>query len=251
MCHVCHDQTPTLSSCFQTQELFTSVSSAQSWCLVKGGKKNGLQLTRGLEKGREEECWSVSLFFSWDVWVKRRSWNVDGERFAAVLHVKREHRSNISIAAYHGRVGGVLHCKQSTCCLSQSRAVWTIKKNRTCKRRFRGKSTIFFETPQQWAASTPPRLPCFAGCFWTGNSHIECQKGSLTWTYHTSYMLQKSCFSFACTAICYFFQVPVFRRVFVFCKLLPWEPRNASRSELRHMETIVWWQPQNMRATFN
>lgn len=37
----------------------------------------------------------------------------------------------------------MLHCKQSTFCLSQSRAVWTIKKNRTCKRRFRGKSTIF------------------------------------------------------------------------------------------------------------
>ena len=51
----------------------------------------------------------------------------------------------------------------------------------------------FREKPQQWAASTPPRLPCFAGCFWTGNSHIECQKGSLTWTYYTSYMLQKSC----------------------------------------------------------
>ena len=68
--------------------------------------------------------------------MKRRSCNVDGERFAAVLHVKREHSSNISIAAYHGRVGGELRCKQSTFCLSQSRAVWTIKKNRTCKRRF-------------------------------------------------------------------------------------------------------------------
>lgn len=108
----------------------------------------------------------------------------------------------------------------------------------------------FREKPQQWSASTPPRLPWFPGCFWTGNSDIECQKGSLTWTYYTSYMLQESCFSFACTAICYFFQVPVFGRV-VFCKLLPWEPRNASRSGLRHMETIVWWQPQNMRATFN
>ena len=70
--------------------------------------------------------------------MKRRSWNVDGERFAAVLHVKREHSLNIryiSIAAYHGRVGGELHCKQSTF-YSQSRAVWTIKENRTCKRRF-------------------------------------------------------------------------------------------------------------------
>ena len=65
MCHVCHDQTPTLSSCLQTLRRSCSRPLARlradAWW--KAEKKDGRKLTRGLEKGREEECWSVSLFF--------------------------------------------------------------------------------------------------------------------------------------------------------------------------------------------